>query len=136
MRPAIDFPLPVRIGYHDEQHSARFSAKPRARIQRRAAEPRWRIASPPVVIVASVWHWDLVHMLTHFGWKAVIGIVFSNLLYLTVFRREFARIAACVPDEEQDQNGHRPIPWRITGIHILILSFLLATFGHLVRGHF
>ena len=25
--------------------------------------------SPPVVIVASVWNWDLVYMLTHFGWK-------------------------------------------------------------------
>jgi hypothetical protein len=26
-----------------------------------------QFASPPVVIVARVWNWDLVHMLTHFG---------------------------------------------------------------------
>ena len=111
LRPAIDFPLPVD-SYHDEQIPSLFG-KLTGRIQR---EPLNLVAtSPPVVIVASVWNWDLVHRLTHFGWKAVIGIVFSNLLYLTVFRREFARIAACVPDEEQDQNGHRPIPWRITG---------------------
>ena len=52
-----------------------------------------QFASPPVVIVASTWNWDLAYMLTHFGWKAVIGIILSNLLYLTVFRREFARLA-------------------------------------------
>src|SRR5208337_1707122 len=80
-----------------------------------------QFASPPVVIVARVWNWDLVHMLTHFGWKAVIGIILSNSLYLAVFRREFARLAANVPDEKQDQEARRPIPWRITGIHILFL---------------
>jgi hypothetical protein len=85
-----------------------------------------QFASPPVVIVASVWNWDLAYMLTHFGWKAVIGIILSNLLYLTMFRREFARLATNVPDEEQDQEGRRPIPWRITGIHILFLCWTVA----------
>ena len=59
-----------------------------------------QFASPPVVIVASTWNWDLAYMLTHFGWKAVIGIILSNLLYLTVFRREFSRLATGIPDEE------------------------------------
>jgi hypothetical protein len=65
-------------------------------------------------------------MLTHFGWKAVIGIILSNLLYLTVFRREFARLATNVPDEEHEQEGRWPIPWRITGIHILFLCWTVA----------
>jgi Putative Na+/H+ antiporter len=85
-----------------------------------------QFASPPVVIVARVWNWDLAYMLRHFGWKAVIGITLSNLLYLTVFRREFARLAANVPDEELAQEGRRPIPWRITGIHILFLCWTVA----------
>src|ERR1700745_1204222 len=85
-----------------------------------------QFASPPVVIVASIWHWDLLYMLTHFGWKAVIGIILSNLLYLAAFRREFAKLAANVPDEEQDQKGRRPIPWRITSIHILFLCWTVA----------
>ena len=85
-----------------------------------------QFGSPPVVIVASVWNWNLVYMLTHFGWKAVIGIILSNSLYLTVFRREFARLAANVPDEELDQEGRRPIPWGITGIHILFLCWVVA----------
>ena len=83
-----------------------------------------QFASPPVVIVASTWNWDLAYMFTHFGWKAVIGIILSNLLYLTVFRREFAKLATSIPDEEQE--GRRPIPWRITGIHILFLCWTVT----------
>ena len=85
-----------------------------------------QFASPPVVIVASTWNWDLTYMLTHFGWKAVIGIILSNLLYLTVFRREFARLPTNIPDEDQEQEGRRPIPWRITAIHILFLCWTVA----------
>jgi putative Na+/H+ antiporter len=85
-----------------------------------------QFASPPVVVIASVWNWNLVYMLTHFGWKAVIGIILSNLLYLTLFRKEFARLAANLRDEELDQEGRRPIPWGITGIHILFLCWTVA----------
>jgi len=85
-----------------------------------------QFGSPPVVIAASAWNWDLAYMLTHFGWKAVIGIILSNLLYLTVFRREFSTFATNVPDEEQDQERRRPIPWRITAIHILFLCWTVA----------
>jgi Putative Na+/H+ antiporter len=85
-----------------------------------------QFGSPPVVIAASAWNWDLAYMLTHFGWKAVIGIILSNLLYLTVFRKEFSTLATNVPDEEQDQEGRRPIPWRITAIHILFLCWTVA----------
>jgi Na+/H+ antiporter NhaD/arsenite permease-like protein len=82
--------------------------------------------SPPVLIVTSVWNWDLVYMLTHFGWKAVVGIISSNLLYFVVFRKEFAKLADNVADEEEDQKGYRPIPWQITGIHILFLCWTVA----------
>jgi Putative Na+/H+ antiporter len=85
-----------------------------------------QFASPPVVIVASTWNWDLAYMLTHFGWKAVIGIILSNLMYLAVFRKEFARLANKTPDEEQEQEVRRSIPWRVTGIHIFFLCWTVA----------
>ncbi len=49
-------------------------------------------AAPPVLMVAEPWGWDMAFMLTHFGWKTVTGIVLGNLIYLFVFRREFARL--------------------------------------------
>jgi hypothetical protein len=45
-------------------------------------------AAPPVLMVAGPWNWDTLHMLTHFGWKAVLGIVVSNGIYFWVFRKE------------------------------------------------
>ena len=29
-------------------------------------------AAPPVLMVATPWHWDMLFMFTTFGWKAVI----------------------------------------------------------------
>jgi hypothetical protein len=49
-------------------------------------------AAPPVLMVASPWKWTTAHMLTHFGWKAEIGILLSNALYFLVFLKELAAL--------------------------------------------
>ncbi|MFH1983381.1 MAG: putative Na+/H+ antiporter [Pseudomonadota bacterium] len=49
-------------------------------------------AAPPVLMVAGPWQWDMVHMLTHFGWKAVLAILISNGFYFFVFRKELSRL--------------------------------------------
>jgi len=45
-------------------------------------------AAPPVLMVVVPWNWDLLFMLTTFGWKAVIGIVISNAMVFLVFKKE------------------------------------------------
>ena len=49
-------------------------------------------AAPPVLMVASTWDFDMVHMLTHFGWKTVIGILLANALYFVIFRAQFGEL--------------------------------------------
>ena len=49
-------------------------------------------AAPPVLMVASPWKWTTAHMLTHFGWKAELGILLSNAAYFLVFRKELVRL--------------------------------------------
>lgn len=49
-------------------------------------------AAPPVLMVSGPWNWGTDFMLTHFGWKAFIGILISNGLYFLFFRRELARL--------------------------------------------
>jgi hypothetical protein len=49
-------------------------------------------AAPPVLMVASPWKWTTEYMLTHFGWKAELGILLSNALYFLVFRKELAKL--------------------------------------------
>jgi Putative Na+/H+ antiporter len=51
-------------------------------------------AAPPVLMVAGPWNWDTAFMLTHFGWKAFLGILASNGLYWLVFRTELKRLQA------------------------------------------
>src|SRR5690606_26108363 len=49
-------------------------------------------AAPPVLMVAAPWGWDTLYMLTHFGWKALAGIVVATVIYYVIFRREFAAL--------------------------------------------
>ena len=49
-------------------------------------------AAPPVLMVAAPWGWDLMHMLTGFGWKAVIGISIANGIYFLHFRDELRQL--------------------------------------------
>ena len=49
-------------------------------------------AAPPVLMVAGPWGWDTAFMLAHFGWKAVLGILISNVLLLAVFWKELSRL--------------------------------------------
>jgi hypothetical protein len=45
-------------------------------------------AAPPVLMVAGPWNWDTTFMLSHFGWKAILGILSANLCYFLIFRGE------------------------------------------------
>jgi Putative Na+/H+ antiporter len=49
-------------------------------------------AAPPILMVARPWSWDSVFVLSHFGWKACVGILAANGLGLLVFRRELASL--------------------------------------------
>ena len=45
-------------------------------------------ASPPIMMVAGVWQWDMVFMLTSFGWKAVLVIFLVTFMYYFYSRKE------------------------------------------------
>ena len=49
-------------------------------------------AAPPVLMVAEPWKWTTLHMLVHFGWKAIVGILISNGIYFLMFRKEITRL--------------------------------------------
>ena len=49
-------------------------------------------AAPPVLMVATPWKWDMMHMLTNFGWKAMTGILISNTLYFLFFKKELSAL--------------------------------------------
>ena len=49
-------------------------------------------AAPPVLMVAGPWNWGTAFMLSHFGWKVVVGILISNGIYFWLFRKELGQL--------------------------------------------
>jgi hypothetical protein len=80
-------------------------------------------AAPPVLMVAATWNWDLWFMLSHFGWKAAIAVLFNAGLATLLFRRELA------PMGGGEANAGPAVPWPVVGVH---LAFLLGVvlFAH------
>ena len=92
-------------------------------------------AAPPVLMVAGKWGWGFSHMVVHFGWKAVTGILIANVLYYFAFRREFASLVpqpGHLPSEaeveEQHAAHHREqVPGWVTFVHLLALAWTVLT---------
>ncbi len=91
-------------------------------------------AAPPVLMVAGTWGWDFNHMLTHFGWKAAVGIGAANALYFAVFRRELHELARRTPPQREvvrdgvSVDDHRiEIPAWVTFVHLFMLFWTVFT---------
>jgi hypothetical protein len=82
-------------------------------------------AAPPVVMVAGKWGYGFSHMLLNFGWKAVVGIILSNLLYWFFFRRELRSLRSPGID-----GTRRPIPVFITAVHLFFLAWTVLIAHH------
>jgi hypothetical protein len=81
-------------------------------------------AAPPVVMVAGKWDWGLMHMLTNFGWKAIIGILVANVTYWFAFRRELQMLPRSVEEARQ------PIPLHVTVTHLGFLAWTVLNAHH------
>ena len=51
-------------------------------------------AAPPVLMVKTPWDWTSSFMALNFGWKALLGILISNLIYYFAFKKEFSKFAS------------------------------------------
>jgi len=86
-------------------------------------------ASPAVLVLAHCWHWTMSDMFIDFGWKAVLGILISNLLYWRYFKNELhllgVRRQAVRVFSTYSSKQEAPIPLWITIIHILFMGFIV-----------
>lgn len=84
-------------------------------------------AAPPVLMVAKIWQWDLSHMFSQFGWKAVLSIVVSTALVTIQFRKDLAK----VPWEGSTKPKQKTIPIWVTLTHLGFLAAVVMTSHHL-----
>lgn len=88
-------------------------------------------AAPPVLMVATPWSWDMAYMFTHFGWKAVTGIVVTTFLFYVVFRGEFVALnqAKAEAAKKTTVRAERPVPTWVTTVQLLFMA-LTVYFAH------
>jgi hypothetical protein len=87
-----------------------------------------QFAAPPMVMAAGPWHWDMIYIFTHFGWKAFSGIVGATLLYYFIFRKEFNDLneVHLKVGRAQTQGGGSYIPNWIIAAQIVFLVYTVA----------
>ena len=81
-------------------------------------------AAPPVLMVASVWHWDSAFMATTFGWKASIAVLINATVVTFLLR---SHLPATTDADARAQTSQ--VPWLVSAIHLTFLAGVV-TFAH------
>jgi hypothetical protein len=90
-------------------------------------------AAPPVLMVARAWDWGTAHMFMNFGWKAITGILISNIFYFFLFRKEFSKLHPPAEKPVMVKGAlpaDAPVPLWITIIHLLMLVWIVFNNHH------
>ncbi len=78
-------------------------------------------AAPPVLMVARPWNWDFSFMISNFGYKAFLGILAANAVYLMIFRKD---LKALPPPERVAAKPS--VPWVVTAVHVAFMAWTVA----------
>ncbi len=92
-----------------------------------------QFAAPPVLMVAERWELTIPLMVTHYGWKAALGIAITNTIYFLIFRREFASMAKRAVTQAEDDGAAKAdpnIPPIVTAVHLAFLAWTVFTLHH------
>jgi hypothetical protein len=88
-------------------------------------------ASPAVLILSHAWDWTSLHIFTLFGWKIIIGVCLSNILYWFYFRKEFEALNNRKKVIEAAQFLHpakedmTPIPRWVYAVHLIFITWIV-----------
>jgi hypothetical protein len=81
-------------------------------------------AAPPVLMVAGTWGWDSAYMLTHFGWRALIAVVFNATVITLLLRAHLRPLDVSVDGESV------PVPPLVALIHLAFLAAVVLLAHH------
>ena len=81
-------------------------------------------AAPPVLMVAGPWKWGAGFMLTHFGWKAALGIVAATGFTFACFRTELLALKSSSGPRKKSAVV-ASIPSWVTLAHLVFLGFVV-----------
>jgi hypothetical protein len=82
-------------------------------------------AAPPVLMVAGRWGWDSAHMLTHFGWRALIAVLVNASILTLLLRPHLRALDASVEGESAVR-----VPPAVALIHLACLAAVVLLAHH------
>jgi MFS family permease len=82
-------------------------------------------AAPPVLMVAGAWGWDSMHMLTRFGWRALVAVVINASVITLLLRPHLRPFDASV-----DGESAVPAPPWVALIHLGFLTAVVLLAHH------
>ena len=76
-------------------------------------------AAPPILMVAAKWNWDLMFMLTNFGWRTALAVFTNSLILTIIFRKELINIKESILEQVA-------MPISILIIHLILLLGIIV----------
>lgn len=81
-------------------------------------------AAPPVLMVAAKWGFDIQYMLTMFGYKAALAVLFNATVVTFMFAKELRAMK-----KPEDNGPKEDMPLFVIGVHLLFLVGVVV-FAH------
>jgi predicted cation transporter len=79
-------------------------------------------------MVAGKWGWGMLHMIDHFGYKALVAVVISTLLFAFAFKKELTGKL----EVKDTTSGLKHPPVWLTIFHLIFLALVVYTAHHMV----
>lgn len=85
-------------------------------------------AAPPILMVASQWHWDFNFVFFNLGWKSALAVGANAFILIALFSKVLKE--ACISLSQAEQRiafSHAEIPWLVILIHLIFLAGVITT---------
>lgn len=89
-------------------------------------------AAPPVLMVVAKWNWSTAYVFSHFGIKAIIGILLSSLTYFILFSKQLGQLNKVAQNSVVVAKHKNEMPLWVIAIHILFLAWVVLNSHHTV----
>lgn len=90
-------------------------------------------AAPPVLMVATIWEWNLPYVFVHLGIRAFVGILLTTLAYYYMFRGDFSALnqnKQAVDSATSSGRQTEPVPAWVIAVHLAFLVWTVFTLHH------
>jgi hypothetical protein len=86
-------------------------------------------AAPPVLMVASAWRWSSGFMVSTFGWKAVVAVIFNATVAAIALCRH---LGDAKESSSQQFAAEDPVPLPVIAVHVALLAGVVLLAHHAV----